>query len=181
MEQAGRGHSRAGNTRGGHLCAFCSARASIPDSTHSMDARLMHFLLRPAQAISLAPLALLGLTQCGAESAGPTVPPCTVNVGLQIGPSTAPRIAWTPNCALLAVDVVDSVTGESVWSLVSASGRNTIRPGVRYATVPAGTTEDLEAVPLVSGRRYWVFLSRLDERDPALPVAQTAGEDRFTP
>ncbi len=163
------------------MCRFCRIRSSKRSTRRYRPSDPHGLSLRPAQVISLLSLALLGLTQCDAETTAPTLPPCTVNVGVQVGPGTSPRIGWTPDCGLLAVDVVDSVTGESVWSLVSASGRNTIRPGVRYATVPRGTREDLAAVPLVAGRRYWIFLSRLDERDPALPVAQTAGDDRFTP
>lgn len=141
----------------------------------------MLFTVRLSRFTALLALVLLGLAQCSSESNAPSVAPCTVNVGLQIGPGTTPRIGWTPTCALLAVDVVDSITGESVWSLVSGTGRNTIRPGVRYGTVPLGAREDLASVPLVAGRRYWVFLSRLDESDPDLPVVNTAADDRFTP
>jgi hypothetical protein len=137
--------------------------------------------MRSTRLTALVSLALLGLTQCDSESTTPSLAPCTVNVGSQVGPGTVPRIDWTPVCGLLAVDVVDSITGESVWSLVSSTGRNTIRPGLRYGTVPSGTREDLAPVPLVPGRRYWLFLSRLDERDPDSPVVNTAADDRFTP
>jgi hypothetical protein len=140
----------------------------------------MH-LKRHHASYPLLSFALLGLVQCSSDSNGPTPVACQTGVTLQIGAGTIPRIAWTPSCALLSLDVVDSVTGEGVWSLTSASQGNTLAPGIRYGVVPDNGQEDIEPVPLVAGRRYWVFLSRLDVSDPQLPFAVLAADARFTP
>lgn len=86
--------------------------------------------------------------------------PCEDDTGvaLIVATSPEPRFSWTPTCLAYRLGVSDSV-GVIVWQIDADSG-NTMRSGVTYGVVPAGSSETIAAAALTAGHRYAVGLFR---------------------
>ena len=103
-------------------------------------------------------LACCALASCK-EATGPSVP-CLDDTGvaLIIATSPEPRFSWTPACLAYRLGVSDS-TGTIIWQIDADSG-NTMRSGVTYGTIPAGSSETIPAGTLTAGQFYAVGLFR---------------------
>ena len=85
-------------------------------------------------------------------------------------------ITWRPACRLFVLGVEEE--GGDVWVIVSEGG-NRIASGVQYGVLPAGTTSDQAAVPLVAGRTYNIFALR--HTGPGSGDGVLAGTKDFVP
>jgi hypothetical protein len=138
----------------------------------------MHWPLKLIRPLAGAAVVL---SACSGDDdpAGPSdLPECAGPVAVTVSAGTTPTFSWTPACTLYFLDVTTADGGQEIWAVGNSDFRNTIPPGVRYGTVPAGARLIDGPVPLVVGTAYRVFVAY------ALPGGggdQFAGEATFTP
>jgi hypothetical protein len=102
------------------------------------------------------------------DGSGPGDGACDAVTPLSIdGAGNPPNITWTPECGVARVEVIrldnDGAgpdTDETVWRIQSST--NSINPTIQYGVAPAGTTEIVPEVTLVSGEQYSVRIYVFD-------------------
>jgi hypothetical protein len=79
-------------------------------------------------------------------------------VTISVTDAPAPVFTWVPACraSILSVFDTDAPDGSAAW--IVSMRINEMLPGVTYGEPPVGTLEEVNAVPLVPGRRYTVIL-----------------------
>ncbi|HEU4801335.1 MAG TPA: hypothetical protein VFS94_11985 [Gemmatimonadales bacterium] len=102
------------------------------------------------------------------DGAGPGDGACEAVTPLSVDAAgSPPNFAWTPACGVARVEVIrlDNDAGgpdtdETVWRV--ESGSNSIDPTIAYGVVPAGASEIVPDVTLVSGEQYRVAIYVFD-------------------
>jgi len=124
-----------------------------------------------ASALALALVACTSITAEGADACDelPTLS--------AVGALPAPRLEWTPGCAVYRLEVIDSVTGQLQWSVQTLTPErrtifNGLLPGINYGLAPIDA-DQAPALPLTTGRTYAVEFSvaRAENRSEVLGYA----------
>lgn len=120
--------------------------------------------------------ATLLFTLCGCAD-DPTEPvalePCTGAVTVSVTSGSTPRISWAPACTMVSLLVEEGASDR--WQIIANTDVG-FGPGVRYGTVPAGTTQNAAASPLAAGVLHDVILFRGPLASPSISAVK-----EFTP
>lgn len=119
------------------------------------------------------------LVGCGDEPTEPAVPGlCEQDITITVGAGVTPRFAWSPACRVTVLDVHNTETNTSAWTVIAGPfSPGGIAPPVTYGTAPPGTIGLPDEETLETGTTYVLVLTVFDIGVGELEV----GRREFTP
>jgi hypothetical protein len=118
--------------------------------------------------------ALIG---CADEPTEPAVPGlCEDDVAITVGTGVTPRFEWSPACRVTVLEVQNTETNTSAWTVLGFSPGGIVPP-VTYGTAPPRAINLPDEETLETGTSYILVLSVID----ILAGEYEVGRREFTP